>query len=337
MLSHLYQNLFDLSEPVNYLTTFTRDQADKILDDRKSYSSLILLVNTLHCHPEYVNLEIFIQNRFDQVISNYLNEIFKIRADIDFQTKIKCEKADTAFERNEILAQTFTFVTRFTNEIANLSIEFCTLFVENDGLRLCLEFLRDEEFLNRNEKVKFLYKNPIDVPNYLTMIISNLAQRTCDEQKHKGKSLNAAEILLRLVKINPETQLNSYSTLAYLLDDKQIETLFDQNKMKPILDALLSLLVKASINLIENHLDRRKLEINFKGKPIKCEIHFVDQGDGSWMSADDILMSLYKLAVNESLKVAIYFDENINEYFMNILEKGNEFSFEFEKLPKKSF
>ena len=328
MVSNLEKYLVDLVETICYLKKFTQDQPDKILEDTKCYTSLILLGKTLESSSDDINFDIFVQQRFDQVISNYLNEIFKIRLKVDFQTKIDWDIAETVCERNEILAQTFSYVIDITNEILGSSVEFCSLFVENDGLRICLEFLADEAFLNKNEKVNILSRgDPVGLPNFLIMIVANLATKTCDQQKPKWKSLNTAEILLRVVEIIPETQFNSFSPLAYLLDDKQIETLFEQNEMKPILDALLSLLVKVSFDLRENDLDRQNIEISLKGNSIKCEIHHVDQGDGILASVYDILGCLYKLALNDSIKQVIYFDDKIKGCFKTILEKGCLFIF----------
>ena len=313
----------EINKLINYLAKFTREQSNRVLDDKKSYSSLFLIGKTLNSNSDDVDFGIFVKKRFDQVISNYLNEILKIRSSIDFQTKIDWKMAETATDRNEILAQTFTYVIDITNEIVQSSVEFCSLFVENDGLHLCLEFLRDQVFLNKNENVKIMSGHPISIADFLTMIIANLANRTCDEQKHKWKSLNAAEILIKIGEVNPATRLNSYYTLAYLLDDKQIEHLFEQNKMKVILDALLRLLVKASINFKENDCQRFYIQIIFKGKSMKYDVHHVIRDDGILTSIGGVLMRLYKLSVNDSIKLAIYFDENAKDCFKVILEKGN--------------
>jgi len=149
------------------------------------------------------------------------------------------------------------------------------------------------------------------------MIITNLAQRTCDDQKHVWKSLNAAQILFNIPEVN------SNHTFAYLLDDKEIETLFKQNKMKPILDEFFGILIKASVNFKEDNLYRISKEINFKGKSIKCEYHHERGVDDVLTGMVGVLLCLYKFSVNDSIKLAIYFNENVKDCLKTFLEKGN--------------
>jgi predicted transcriptional regulator len=310
---------FEIKKLVNNLTNFTREQSASILDDKKCYSSLLLIGKILNSNSIYIDFGIFAQTRFDQVIANYLREILKERTSVDFQTKLDWQHAETALERNEILAQTFTYAIDITNEIVQCSVEFCTLFVEYDGLRLCLEFLKDQDFLNKNENVKILFGRPVGITDFLTMIIANLANRTCDEQKHLWKSFNAAEILLKIANVN----INAHYTLVYLIDDKEIESLFEQNKMKPILEALLRLLIEASIKFKENDFQRLYIQLSFKGRTLKYDIHHVNRDDGVLTSLGGVLVRLYKLAVNDLIKLAIYFDQNIKDCLKAFLEKGN--------------
>ena len=198
-------------------------------------------------------------------------------------------------------------------------MEFCTLFVEYDGLRLCLDFLADQVFLNKNENVKILIGRPVGITDFLTMIIANLANRTCDSHKHLWKSFNAAEILLKIADAN----INAHYTLVYLLDDKEIESLFEQNKMRPILDALLRLLIEASSKFRENDFQRLYIQLNFKGRTLKYDIHHVNRDDGVLTSLGGVLVRLYKLAVNDLIKLAIYFEQNVKDCLKAILEKGN--------------
>lgn len=315
---------FEISQSINYLVKFAQNQPERILYDKKSYSSLVLIGKAINSDLDYVEFDVFSLNRFDRVILNYLNKIYEIRANIDFQTKTDWKNAETAIDQNEILAQTFAYVIDIVNEIVQCSIEFCFLFVRNDCLRLCLEFLKDESFLNKSEQVKILYGNPISIPNYLTMIISNLANRTCDELKHVWTSLNAVEILLKIEeKVNQTTRLNSYHTLAYLLDDRHIETLlFEQNKMNTILDALFCLLSKVSVDFRKRDFHRISIHVHFREKPMKCEIHHVRRDDGILTSFGGILVRIYKLALNDSIKHTIYYNECIKGCFETILKRG---------------
>ena len=97
----------EFKNSINHLTKFTQDQPYRILKDRKCYLSLISIGKIIYDHQDQIDFGIFVQNRFDQVISNYLKEIFKIRMEIDFHAELEWENAETYIEENEILFQTF--------------------------------------------------------------------------------------------------------------------------------------------------------------------------------------------------------------------------------------
>ena len=307
----------EIKKQTDSLKKFTLEQPDKILKDRKSFLSLVSIGKTIFDHGVDVDFGIFAQKRFDKVISNYLSEILKIRSSINFQTQIDWDIAETVIDRNEILEQTFTYVLKITNLILVHSVEFCSYFVENNGLRLCLESFNDQNFVKKITNAKSNDGSLIRLSDILSMIITNLAQRTCDDQKHVWKSLNAAQILFNIPEVN------SNHTFAYLLDDKEIETLFKQNKMKPILDEFFGILIKASVNFKEDNLYRISKEINFKGKSIKCEYHHERGVDDVLTGMVGVLLCLYKFSVNDSIKLAIYFNENVKDCLKTFLEKGN--------------
>lgn len=316
---------FEISKATNYLKQFTQDQPDRILKDKKSYSSLILIGKTLYDHSENVDFDVFIKNGFDQVILNYWKEIFKIRMNIDFKTKIDWRNAETAIEKNEILVQTFNFLLFITTQILIRSVGLCFLFVQNDGLRLCLELLNDKAFIIKNKDVKVgIQSNPLDITEYISaLIIQHLVVNTCDELKHVWTSLNAAEVLFEIAKVNSTNRLNSYFSLAYLLDDKQIESLGEHDeKLESIIDFMLNLLITICHNFKTNHLARITSRINFKAKSIKYDIHHVDRGDGIEIGVDEILHCLYKLAVNETMKSDLFFYGNLKDCLKIILENG---------------
>ena len=324
----MYQSISisKIRKQVNYLTAFTREKPNRILDDNESYISLVLIGKTLlNENLEHFEFGIFVQNRFDQVISNYLKEIFKIRESIDFQTKIDWKTAEYASNLNEIIAQTFSYIIEITEKILFNSVEFAYLFVKNDGLRFCLDFLNDDKFMIQNKHIKVDFSprlNLLSISDYMTMLITNL-KSTYDESKQIWSNLNASDILLKIAKINAATRLNSYVILAFILDDKQIEALFEKNEMTMILNSFIQLISKASESFKLKDFDRTITEIDFKGIPVKCEIHLIERGDGISCTLLEVLECLFKLAVNDSIKVSIYFQGNFKNCLRNLLENGN--------------
>ena len=72
--------IFSLEIPINYIAKFTREESAKILDDKESSSSLVSIWKKIESNLDF---GIFVRQRFDQVISNYLNKLFKIRLEVD--------------------------------------------------------------------------------------------------------------------------------------------------------------------------------------------------------------------------------------------------------------
>ena len=55
---------------IDHLTKFTKEKPDRILDDKKCYSSLLLIGKTIYSHSEIIDYPVLVQSRFDNVISN---------------------------------------------------------------------------------------------------------------------------------------------------------------------------------------------------------------------------------------------------------------------------
>ena len=70
---------FEIKKLVNNLTHFTREQSSRVLDDKKCYSSLLLIGKILNSNSIYVDFDIFAQARFDQVIANYPSNFILIK------------------------------------------------------------------------------------------------------------------------------------------------------------------------------------------------------------------------------------------------------------------
>jgi len=133
----------EIKKLMDNLTKFTRERPDRILEDRQCYLSLVSFSNIIRKKYGIIDYDVFAQNRFDQVIANYLKELFKVRMSIDFQAEFNSNNAQSAAsERNEVLVKTFACVNYIANVISLRSVEICSLFVEHEYLHFVFRIFK---------------------------------------------------------------------------------------------------------------------------------------------------------------------------------------------------
>ena len=309
-----YQKLIDAIE---YLNHFVKDETKRILTDENAYQALIFISNSFIYFSKEINYEIFLSNNFDETFSNILMLMYDKRYEFDLNSQ----------ERKAHLFSNLLFVI---NDLLLHSIKYCHLFVKNTGLNACLLFLGDERFLktNLNAQLKLFDSDllPVSPMDHLTMIITNLVM-TCDEYKHKWSSLNSVEILLNVARLKQSTQFNVYTTIPFIVNDKQIEKL--NVEFEEIIDVLLKVIERAARKDFESDsFHRRTFQIVLKNRAQDFSIHFVSIENGTEISVDYLLDCLFKLvAVNDRVKEEVYFRGEAWRSFKIILEKGKEKKF----------
>jgi hypothetical protein len=200
-------------------------------------------------------------------------------------------------------------------------LKFCIEFAQKQGLKAYLSFLNDEKFCQKNINTILVdfSDDPFGLLDFLALNLSSLSIKTADDLKQIWSSFDSVKILLNLAKLKSSTLSDAYTTLCYILDDKQIESL---TEIHLIADLISGSLRKCSKDF-DNNIDRRiKRQIIFKGKPINCSVQVFRSEANVDTSMIVLLESLYRLSVNDKLKNDIYFRCDMKNCFKSFLKNG---------------
>ena len=147
--------------------------------------------------------------------------------------------------------------------------------------------------------------------------MSNTIERT----RTSWSNLNATQILTQLVcekYAKSNLELAFYMTIANVACDDDISSLPNIRLVLKYLTNFVSLFVKSYQEEIA-----RRMPVKLDETQGAQEIIVIDHESTSWHLVE-VLVAVYKLAVNDSLKFEIFKEHKIGEYLGVILEKGNE-------------
>ena len=294
----------------------------KFFYNKNGYLALIFIGKTITFFRYKYDRKPFVSEEFEEFMSHVLQYFYENRNSLNFDLKVNALSAEEATQFNEIQILVFTYVVYILNKILIQSTEFRKLFVMNNCLEIVLLFFSDNDFITKNKKT-FIRDpaSPTEFPVYLAMILTNTLS-TCDDCRHKWNSLNAANVLLKIDKTNGEDFYNQVIfILAFLLDDKKLESFVEIDAK--MIEYIQTELISAKNDFDKNNLQRMPTQIIINNKSFNTHVHLIQSGRTASFYIIEILEWLYKLSVNEKVKVKIYFNQSIHSCFKTFLEKGN--------------
>ena len=128
-------------------------------------------------------------------------------------------------------------------------------------------------------------------------------------------------ILLKIAKLVESTAFDAHLIIALIIDDEHIENL--PVEISAIAEQITKLLLKCSTDLTLKQFDRLKYQILFKEKTIIVQTQSVEYKKSLCISVIELFQCLYKLSLNEMIKLEIYFKHDIISILKIFLSKGN--------------
>ena len=307
-----------LYESINYLLNFS--DSHKLVEDYRGYNGFIFIGKFVGYYLEITDTHTLVSKGIVQVIAKQMQALFDIRNEIDFEIQsfiVNAEKANTLNEKRILVLSSLLYTT---NVLQIVSVEFVNQFVQTNGLKVYLEFLKDEHFLISNLKteIDFLSGQNQNFFQYLTLNLYNLS-RFSDEYKQIWSDLDAVNILLKAVNLNPSIIFNSYRSIANIADDKHIESL---KEIHSIIEIVIKYLKDCKCDFDANQFVRRKYQIHFKGNSLDCFYHSIYTDNSILLGIKGLLDTLYKLSINDKVKHDIYFSDGMQSCFSTFLLKG---------------
>lgn len=314
---------------ISYLKSFTNPKA--IIDDKNAYEAIFLILLMKESYTDLI-----LNSNCEKLFGDILLELHKharlpdnnneslnfTNFTITYET-ISANNVCTNDRRISLIA----FILQLVNYFVKKSIKFNVDFASQNGLKAHLAFIKDDAMLAKitNVELRMIHYKMKIYHNFVFLLITNIGalSRCYERNRQLWWNEDAMEVLLKIVKINPLTELSVYLAVCNIASDNQIETLPEIDK---VVCTLCEILIGCAqdFRADQDRLNRKKNQIMDGDQFIDSEVHCFKCEDNTTVAVTSILNALYKLAVNGKAKTAIYFDHGIKDHLSVFLTKGNE-------------
>ena len=312
----------ELTKAIDFLNRL--DSPSKMFNGTIGFNYFIFIGKAIFYSYKYdIDFEIFLRKKFEIFIANLMEYLFKINNQLDFGIrKLDAHNSQQALNINEKRILGLSFTLYITNILIKVSNEFCVKFLLKNGLRAHLLFIRDKDFVQKNQvtMISLLSGDSYLIDQFL-LNISSMCKKTCDEYKWLWSYLDSKNVLLNLTKYKESTWFLAYISIADIVTDKQIENFDDFHN---ILHRITKLLQECKNDFNFNSFNRVKLEIIFNGKTIDCEVHNIKEANcANSYAIKDLIVCLYKFSINEKIKPRLYFGYDLKNCLNMFITKGS--------------
>lgn len=271
---------------------------------------------------------IYIKLGFKYEISKFLSKFLDLNyKNLSFELETNSNK--------DILMKNFQItlcLVGLTRHFTNYSATFCKQFYKSNGIEILFKYLKNQHLINKyilskrnNEEVE----TKLD-PKIIRGLIGCLVNlsKFVDNFKHQWKEQNSIDFILNLseqLKDYDDCQLACYIILASIADDDEVKKFPNIKIVLPELIKIISYMTKNM--LYKKQVQRISIQLGENDKNLS-EIIKADVRGTSW-NLVELLMALYHMAVNDEIKKAIFYENEMNEHLKIIILKGNEIEIEY--------
>lgn len=148
----------------------------------------------------------------------------------------------------------------------------------------------------------------------------NWLSKCSDENKQNWTNVKADEILLNSIKYfrKKNSLLTIYQALINILDDKQIES---RKEMPACVDLFLDYFRRGSDWLLKGICVVKESELYIDNAVVREKLHLIRVESG-YNTLAGILQSLYRLAINGTMRFRMYESDNFKGHAKMYLFKG---------------
>jgi hypothetical protein len=259
-----------------------------------------------------------------------INDFINLSFEYDFvKTLIKTLKKANAMTKSIEMDEFYIpyVITSMVRTFSNYSLSFCIAFQESNGILLLSNIIKSKTLLELKslEIVLSLIRNCIGSLINFGRVNSNFM--------NEYRQANTVESLFvcsnQLGKTNNDIEIACFMALAFLVDDDEV-TKFE-NDIKKVIPGIVGIVRK----IAKNFKDKKSDYINIKRVRIQLKEGDIDESEvastdlaGTMWHLVEVLNGLYHLAVVDSIKGTIYFENKMCEYLRTFISYGNSVEIE---------
>ena len=310
---------------INYLCYLK--EPELVLTDSKSHRVIGYLKDQSEDNDELIKFILEKKNVigiFINSLAYYLEELKTYLSSYSKTCKVKLseEHEQKCLEKFDFVQEMIILIRNLTNKSKSL----CYKFHDNHLSQTLCDYFNDDDLVRR--LFKFKQRSSMNIKQIglefllgLLGVLLNISY-IADYRRKDFEDLKATEKLLKFVeyvKTYDNARLLVYVILTNIVNEHDIETAFDTKQAIEDLVRLIS--IGADKIKSKDNLKRIRVDVDFDEEiEIFEEICLIND---DW-NILDLLLALYRLAINDNLKLVIYQNYNIKDELEKILLFGND-------------
>ena len=314
----------NIGSALDYLNEF--QDAVLLINDQEAYEALFYIAKKLARSMLVVDLNLLVEKNCCELYSKLLLYLNFISSKLDFSKDVVVlDNANTNTTLDERRTSIFGCITYSIYMILNklMDCKFANRFQNNHGIDSLILFLKDTDFLNRNLNLNInpIGAGDIGIIDELVFCLEALSQIS-DDFKQIWHELDAINVLFRVSSLKEAVYFNCYRTIANIANDQQLEEISNINDT--IFLKLIEKFYKYTHNYRTHQIQLRNLKIFEDNKFKTITTHFISDKKGSKIPTYTILNCLYKLVLNDKLKLKLFYNTGFRENLKESLPKINQ-------------
>jgi len=296
----------------------------EICESQDAYETITLTQILLKYETSVRAIKILFNYKLDETFAQLFQYLCSIRSEfvyegcrkiIDFNDSNVCYLNTKLNER-----QIFNLINldSIFNYILNGSLEFRRLFTRINETNKNKSYL--ESFIEFIKDYTFIDKMLAFFPKFSGFIL-NIAciSKSADDCKNVWNNLQSIQVILDLGRRYSRWSLSAFGTVSNIASDQDIEKIPEINQM-------VDQFIDYSNDCIFNPVGFRKLPFkdDETGNEQIFEVRYILDKDKHFSSISFLLTCLYKLSVNEKLKLEIYNHKNFSSSLRRLIMEGKD-------------
>ena len=326
-LSYLEEHKDDidatLAKAISYLNE-NCDIPDTIFQNNILYNAFMYTGKTLYNFA--VDIETLPLEKLAIFMSKLGTHLYKHRYEFKPSEKAKI-KQEKLLKYNKLI-DILGCMLFSTLVLAKNSNRFYNSFIVNNGLKMFISYLNEENFIKKHLKltIKDLTEKEFGLVDNFVLNITNLSVKYSDEHAKIWTDLDVVNVLLKIANLHRSSKLHVDISIVNIT---RRETIGDYINVNAFITCISRLLHRAEHDFNDKDYNRLKRQIYLNGKFLEYDIHSVKDEKGVTISIKVLLECLKKILINDKLKGDAYFGLNIKSCIEAFFLHGNSFEIYF--------
>ena len=299
-----------ISECIDYLSNLKEPSI--IVNDVQAYAKVAYLnmICQVRSYFDLIDWNMFADKRSYELFAEIIYYLYEIKDELEF--------ANVQATHKSIL---LVHLVKLVNSIVSKSLNFGAKFNSSRGLDAFFLVLKDDELVTRIR---------VEHSDTINTICANLnwLSRVSEDTLKKWRSLDAVPILLDMLrKDSTKASISVSQTVINIASDEELDNM---PEIELPIRQHMTLLETCAQDFEQDHFNREFKEFMADDNTIaKYKVHLINTcavlklAQAQYLTLTSILLVFYRLSINETIKLDLYFNHKIVALLKVILAKAS--------------